>query len=58
MRVLLNKTSGKVTTSAHTFSDQNWGVITKKLLDAAARQTSMQLWGIMELVKFHAHETC
>lgn len=41
--ITLNKMplAGKVSTSAHTFSDQNWGAVTRKLMAAAAQCTDV-----------------
>ncbi|KAL4075117.1 hypothetical protein V8B97DRAFT_1867419, partial [Scleroderma yunnanense] len=45
----LNMASGKDSRTACTFSDQNWGVPTRKLTSAAKRRTAAQLQCIVEM---------
>ena len=47
--VHLNKASGKESTAAYSFSEQNWGSATRKLTAAIARQTLEQISGVVEL---------
>jgi hypothetical protein len=50
----VNKASGKVSTSAYAFSDQNWGEVARKLTTAAGRCTEHKLCSIMETVRLFA----
>ena len=45
---MVNKASGKVSTSAYAFSDQNWGEVTRKSTAAAGQRTELELCSIME----------
>ncbi|KIK93426.1 hypothetical protein PAXRUDRAFT_829018, partial [Paxillus rubicundulus Ve08.2h10] len=47
----LNKASGRESTTACTFSEQNWGSITRKLTIAVSRQTTEQVAAILELAR-------
>jgi len=46
----VNKASGKVSTNAYAFSDQNWGEVARKLTAAAGRRTENELCNVMETV--------
>ena len=50
----VNKASGKVSTSAYAFSDQNWGEVTRKLTAVAGQHTELELCSIMETVRLFA----
>ncbi|KAF8119365.1 hypothetical protein EV363DRAFT_1411022 [Boletus edulis] len=47
--VRLNKASGKESTAACSFSEQNWGTVTRKLTTAVGRRTPEQIADIIEL---------
>ncbi|KAF8834532.1 hypothetical protein BDN67DRAFT_985258 [Paxillus ammoniavirescens] len=49
--VRLNKASGKESTAACAFSEQNWGSASQKITAAARKCSAPQLWGIMELIR-------
>jgi hypothetical protein len=46
--VTLNKSSGKLSTTAWSFSDQNWGNATRRLTQAAGRRSNLQRLSVME----------
>lgn len=53
---ILNKSSGKLSSTAWAFSDQNCGDATRGLTRAAEHRSDFQRWSIMEQAREYAHK--